>query len=195
MKGFVARALCGACLFSAIGCVSSYFDLVDPCYPTRYEHMARQEVVGATAPQVLNGHLLDQTVWNYHFEPNSDHLTPGGLAKLGQLARRRPAPDPCVYVQTAQDIPYDVSNPDAFTRARIELDQKRADAVQRYLMAYAGGTRAMAFQVRIHDPGEVGLPAIMVNQSVQRNYAGAVGVLPIGAGAGAANVQGGGGAR
>src|SRR5713101_895306 len=119
MKGFIAKTLCGAGLLAgAFGCtwwgVESYSDLVDPCYPHRYNMAARQEVIGAVSPEMSNGHVLDQTVWNSHFEAGSDKLTPGGRIKLDQLARRRPAPDPIVYVQTAQDIAYDPGNADKF---------------------------------------------------------------------------------
>jgi hypothetical protein len=201
MKGFIAKALCSAGLLAgAFGCnwwgIESYSDLVDPCYPQRYNNEARKEVIAAVAPQMANGHVLDQTVWNSNFEAGTDKLTPGGLAKLGELARRRPAPDPVVYVQTAQDVPYDTANPDRFTQARKELDQKRADAVQKYLMAYAG-PRGGSFQVLIHDPSEVGMSALPAGQTIQRSNAGAVGVLPIGSGtttSGGAGAATGGGA-
>src|SRR5262249_23209260 len=105
------------------------------------------------------------------------------------LARRRPAPDPVVYVQTAQDINYDPANADKFTQARKDLDQKRADAVQKYLLAYAG-PRGLSFQVLVHDPGDVGMSAIPAAQSIQRSNAAAVGTLP----SGGASVSGGAGA-
>jgi hypothetical protein len=199
MKGLIAQALCGAGLLAGVGCygIDSYSDLVDPCYPHRYNQTARQEVIAAVTPQMSNGHVLDQTLWNSAFEAGSDKLTAGGFAKLGQLARRRPAPDPVVYVQTAQDIPYDRDAPDKFTQARKELDQKRADAVQKYLLAYAG-PRGLSFQVLVHDPSEVGISAVPAMQTIQRSNAGAVGVLPAGAGAstsGGAGATGGGGSR
>jgi hypothetical protein len=200
MKGFIANALIGAGLVTAaLGCdwwgIESCADLYDPCYPMRYNHMARQEVIGAVSPQMANGHVLDQTVWNSAFELGTDHLTPGGMAKLGELARRRPAPDPVVYVQTAQDINYDPANPDKFTQARKDLDQKRADAVQKYLLAYAG-PRGLSFQVLVHDPGDVGMSAIPAAQSIQRSNAAALGTLPLGGASvsgGAGAVAGGGG--
>ena len=104
MKGLIRKGAaglgCAAALAGTGGCYT-YRDLVDPCYPARYEYMARREVNTALAPQVINGHVLDQTIWNHMFEPNTDKLTPGGVAHLAYLARRRPAPDPTVYVQTA----------------------------------------------------------------------------------------------
>ena len=82
MKGLIINALAGAGLLALIGCCSTcgnYHDLVDPCYPQRYEFMARKEVNEAFIPQVQNGHVLDQTVWNYYFEPGTERLTTGGL--------------------------------------------------------------------------------------------------------------------
>src|SRR3954453_10883192 len=97
MNGFSAKAMTALALATAAaasqGCYG-YRDLVDPCYPQRYSFMARKEVKAALAPQVNNGHVLDQTMWNYHFEPGTDRLTAGGIEHLAYLARRRPAPDP-----------------------------------------------------------------------------------------------------
>ena len=188
MKGFIAKALCGAGLLTgAFGCnwwgIDSYSDLVDPCYPMRYSYAARQETIAAVAPQMSNGHVLDQTIWNSQFESGSDKLTSGGLAKLTQLARRRPAPDAVVYVQTAEDIAYDPANADKFAQTRKDLDQKRADAVQNYLVKYAG-PRGLSFQVLVHDPSEVGISAVPAAISIAKNNSGAVGILPAGAGGG-----------
>src|SRR5579864_9099990 len=110
MKGFILKTLAvvsaGGGLAVSVGC-NGYRDIVDPCYPQRYEFASRTEVATALAPQVFNGHVLDQTIWNYQFEPGTDKLTPGGMEHLAYLARRRPYPDAMIYLQTAQDIPYD----------------------------------------------------------------------------------------
>ena len=73
---------------------------------------ARREVVDAIAPQVQNGHVLDQTVWNYMFAAGTDELNGVGMAKLDYIVRMRPAPDPQIFVQTAQDVFYDPAQPD-----------------------------------------------------------------------------------
>jgi hypothetical protein len=65
-------------------------------------------------PQVHNGRILDQTIWNYHFESGSDKLTPGGMDKLDQLVRRRPEPDPRVFLATARDLIYNADKPDEY---------------------------------------------------------------------------------
>src|SRR5216683_7993511 len=87
MKGLIKRAVLALCGGAACagGCYT-YRDLVDPCYPHRYNHMASEEVHDAFVPQVQNGRVLEQTVWDYHFEPGSDKLTPGGMEHLDQLA-------------------------------------------------------------------------------------------------------------
>src|SRR5689334_16299372 len=103
MKGLIRKALIAACGVAAtigVGCLP--YNCADPCYPQRYNVMARQEVNAAMAPQVQNGHVLDQTVWNYYFEPGTDKLTTGGLERLAYIARRRPCPDTVLYLQTAQ---------------------------------------------------------------------------------------------
>ena len=86
MKGFITRAaglVAGAAAVAGGGCY--YRDVVDPCWPERYNYVARQEVNAAFAPQVQNGHVLDQTVWNYDFEEGTDRLTAGGLERVAYL--------------------------------------------------------------------------------------------------------------
>jgi len=77
-----------------------------------------------------------------------------GVAKLQELTRRRPQPDPNVFLATANDIAYIPDNPDGMTENRRELDQKRVAAIQRYLGAQMAG-RPMQFEVAVHDPYEV----------------------------------------
>src|SRR5437867_1886311 len=99
MKGFITRTVTVLCAGSGLALAGGcwYRDIVDPCYPQRYEFVARQEVGAAFAPQVFNGHVLDQTIWNYQFEGGTDKLTPGGMEHLAYLARRRPFPDGVIY--------------------------------------------------------------------------------------------------
>ncbi|HZT81969.1 MAG TPA: hypothetical protein VFA26_17215, partial [Gemmataceae bacterium] len=178
----------------------------DKCWPERWNSAARHEVENAVAPQMHNGHVLDQTVWNWQFEPGTDKLTPAGMDHLACIARRRPYPDPKVYVQVAQDVPYDPAKPEDFTQARQELNLHRKIAVEKFLLACTGGKGA--FLVDFHDPGERGMFAVPMGISVQRNFMAFQGFLPgggmgaggmaggagVGAGAGAANVSGGAGA-
>jgi hypothetical protein len=190
MNGFIAKALaglCGAGALGAAGCYGlSYRDWVDPCYPERYEYAARQETNGVMAPQIQNGHVLDQTVWNGDFEAGSDRLTPGGLEHLKYLARRRPHPDPIIWVQAAQDVGYDPAAAEQYTRKRFELTSSRVQAVQNFLTAYAAGSGA-EFQVRVHDPAEAGQSAVGIGRAVQLMHASYQGTLPATGGAGASN--------
>ena len=139
---------------AASGCMS-YRDLVDPCWPERYNHTARREVVDAFAPQVQNGQVLDQTVWNYMFVAGTDELNGYGKYKLDYLIRRRPAPDPNIFVQTAHDVVYSPQQPERVGEIRRQLDLKRVATIRQYLTAQMVG-RPMAFDIAIHDPFEVG---------------------------------------
>jgi hypothetical protein len=191
MNGFMKAVVmvCGAGLgASLVGC-AHYSDWVDPCWPARYNYMARQEIKAAMSPQVENGHILDQTIWNYHFETGTAKLTPGGLEHLAFLARRRPAPDPVIYLQTAQDVPYDPAVPEKLTDTRSRLDSERILAIQRYLRAETEG-RGLMFQVVVHDPPEIDIAAAPIAVSVLKMNAASQGTLggggAIGAGAAAA---------
>jgi len=178
MNGFRTKKMlaAGLCLglTAAGGCTCD--DLYDPCWPQRYAAMSRHEVQAACAPAISNGHILDQTVWNYDFEVGTDVLTAGGRAHLDYLARRRPAPDPIVYLQTAFDVPYDPAAPDKFVATRGNLDSQRMLAVQKYLSAIAG-PRAVPFKVEIHDPPVAGMPAVQMNVGMQQLDLSSQGVL------------------
>lgn len=195
MKGLILRGLalvgCTVVLASASGCLHPR-NLWDPCWPQRYNFLARQEVLEGLGEQVHNGHVLDQTVWNWHFEPGTDKLTLGAQEHLKYLARRRPCPDQHVFLQTAQDVTYDPAVPEKFAMDRSELNAKRTAAVQKFLTTYTAGC-PVAFDVVVHDPADVGMQTIPMGLAVQRMYAGSQGVLPSSGGAGAGNVSGGSG--
>lgn len=178
MNGFIAKTVTGlglAGLALATGCYG-YRDLVDPCYPERYDFAARQEVKASFAPQVQNGHILDQTMWNYHFDAGTAALTPGGMEHLAYLARRRPCPDPTIYLEVAQDITYDPANFATFVEARNVLDTKRIQAVQDYLTAQTAG-RGLSFNVVRHDPDDVSISGVEVGTSVRQLQTSAQGIL------------------
>jgi hypothetical protein len=196
MKGLIAKAVAAACgtgLLALAGCCSTdcgYDDLVDPCYPQRYEAMARHELNEAMAPQMINGHVLEQGVYDEHFEAGTDKLTPGGQEHLKYLARRRPHADPVIYLQAAQDVEYDPAKPDAYVRGRAELTGKRAQAVQKFLTAYTAAA-PQEFRVMVHDAPTPGQSAVGVARSVvimHNSYQGALGP------SGAAGASGGAGA-
>jgi hypothetical protein len=162
----IGQVLCWTCaLGGMLGCYQ-YNEVIDPCWPQRYNYMAKRELKVAIAPQVNNGKVLDQTLWNYHFEAGTDRLTAGGLEHLAYIVRRRPCPDTCLFLQTAQDISYDPSSPDKLAETRQELDLKRMQAIQKFLAAQTNGQ--YVFNIQIHDPAEVGLNAVAVQSSVQQ---------------------------
>src|SRR5262249_6875237 len=119
MARYLTKLVAGAVLAGgaawAAGCHADgehgEFHHGDPCWPDRYANESRAAVVATFQPQVENGQVLDQTVWNMHFEFGSDKLNGAGMDKLDQLSRRRPSPDQRVFIQTARDIVYDAEKP------------------------------------------------------------------------------------
>jgi hypothetical protein len=164
--------------------------LYDRCYPQRYNYLAENEVNRAFAPQVLNGHVLDQTVWNHYFEPCTDRLTAGGCQELLYLSRRRPQPDTTIYLATATDLPYDPNCPDQYCKSKQELDAKRAVAVQKFLVGANCG-RPVDFHICVHDPHDVTISTIPASSSVVQMYARFRGGLVTGGAGGAAGGAGG----
>lgn len=193
MKGFINKmvAVLGfvGTLASMGGC-EHYRDIVDPCYPERYWYQSRQNVHAAFAPQVKNGHVLDQTVWNYHFEDGTDKLTTGGQERLKYVARRRPMPDPMIFVQTAQDLTYNPDKPEEYTAKRNDLDARRVASVKKFLAAAGGGVAP--FEVLVHNPPEVGMAGVQADPSLRLMYSTPRATLPGGQGGGGGGGGGGG---
>ncbi len=172
MNGFITRTFGLACLATGLATLAGctlYNNFVDPCYPQRYEWEARQPVYEAFGAQAANGHVLDQTVWSFQFEPGTDKLTLGGAEHLKYLARRRPQPDPKIWLQTASDLAYDPAAPEKFVTAREELNQKRVQAIYKYLQATTAG-RPVAFEVAIHDPALPSIGGPPAALMIQRHY-------------------------
>src|SRR5436190_10542527 len=82
----------GACNGGAGNGATCNGQLYDRCYPQRYNNLSARAVNRTFAPQVQNGHVLDQTVWKHFFEVGTDKLTPGRQDQRAYVARRRPAP-------------------------------------------------------------------------------------------------------
>jgi hypothetical protein len=167
MKGFIPRTMLGLSLslVSLAGC-TCYREIVDPCWPQRYNALERQSVNDALNAQANNGHILDQTIWNYHFEhlatgAPTAQLNPAGIEHLKLISRRRPAPDTHIFLATAQDIPGLAQQaPDKALAERKALDDRRIEAIRRYLAIQAG--TAIAYNIEIHDPDEVGMAALQM---------------------------------
>lgn len=194
MKGIIGKLAavlgCSTALAAMGGC-HHYRDLVDPCYPERYWHESQQNVHEGIAPQVRNGRVLDQTMWNYHFEQGSDRLTKGGQNHLAYLARRRPTPDPMVFLQTAQDIDYSAEKPAEFAEKRSMLDALRKTAIENYWMAVSAGGLAQKPEVMVHNPPEPGMSGIQASTALQQMNTTSRATLP---GTGGTSGAGGGGA-
>src|SRR5262245_38956771 len=178
MTSLTRHALAGMVLAGAIGSSGCWTvgKCADPCWPERYNYKARTEIIAAFAPQVQNGHILDQTLYNTAFVVGTDELTNIGRDQLDTLVRRRPHPDPRVFLATARDIPYDPANPATFVETRRNLDNARAASIQRYLGAQTAG-RPMQFEVVVHDPMPVGDHADPANKSIrlwQQSFTGSL---------------------
>ena len=162
---------------------------VDPCYPERYQHAARQAVIAPFAQQVHNGHVLNQTIWNYYFEAGSDKLTPAGMEKLDSLARVRPAPDPKLYIQASMDVGLTDANADKITDLRADLDAKRAQAIQKYLSTVPA-IAPVAYEVYVYNALPPGIDANAASGAYRASLLGYRGGITGAAGIGALSTGG-----
>jgi hypothetical protein len=168
MNGFIPRTLLGLSLsLTALAGCACYREIVDPCWPERYNAMARMSVNEANNAQAYNGHVLDQTIWNWYFEHDpktgapTDRLNPAGIEHLKYITRHRPHADCHVYLATAQDLPgLATLPPEVVLEARADLNSRRIAAVQRFLIAQTNGQSG--YTIEIHDPAEVGLAAMEI---------------------------------
>jgi hypothetical protein len=172
MNGFIKKTVASLCLGGSLatlaGCLK-YKELVDPCYPERYSSQSREAVHDFKDVQAAQGHKLDQTVWHYHFETETDlktgepvptaKLHPLGIQHLDYLARRRPHPDPKVYLQTS---------------GIDKLDWERQDVVLKYLnkkVAFIQPGFVFETPERI-DPASIGLAAAPIGTVINQMYSG-----------------------
>ncbi len=124
-------------------------------WPQRNSYLARESVLHPFEVQMNNATVLNGVLNNLDFESGSDKLNGVGRDKLDRHARKMPAPDGKVYLQTAADVPFDAAAPEKAVQVRTDLDQKRAQAVLSYLNTRPN-TRGVAFEVvaiDIADPG------------------------------------------
>ena len=158
MNGFIREVALGGVLVALAGC-AEYRELVDPCWPQRYNYEARHSVHEAFNAQAANGHALDQTIWNQHFEPGTDKLTKVGEEHLKYIARRRPAPDAHVMVQVAYDAK---GNAKALNDRRVEVVQDFLSQLAVHEHCLPNGCCAqhvpVMFEVTLCDAAEPGLP-------------------------------------
>jgi hypothetical protein len=201
------HAACAAAILTSglgsIGCVHTggtrddghgplgdcYRNAVDPCYPERYLHAARQATVYPFAQQVYNGHVLNQTIWNYYFEAGSDKLTPAGIEKLESIVRTRPGPDPRLYIQTARDIPA-TADPAKVPDVRADLDTRRAATLQRFLAAQPAFGPVPPYEIFVHDAPVPGINSEMAGNAYRSSIRGYRGAITGAAGIGALGTGG-----
>src|SRR5207237_4098769 len=98
--------------------------------------------------------------------PGTARLTVAARAQRDTRVRRRPFPDPRIFLATARDFSYDAGNPEAYDRVRRDLDNRRSVAVQKYLSAQTAG-RPTAFEIVLHDPVPTYEAADPVNRSIR----------------------------
>jgi hypothetical protein len=142
-------------LVSVTGCYGTFHEIVDPCYPERYNCKAREEVNDLRNAQVQNGLILEQTLFVHHFNPASETLNAGGVALLQRLANRRPAPENVFFIQTAQNnYDLDYKKPEEYASKRNELNDKRKVEVEKFLKMERPDVN---FTVVVSNPARVGL--------------------------------------
>jgi len=121
-------------LMSVTGCYGTFHEVVDPCYPERYNCKAREEVGALRDLQEQNGTAIEQTLYVHYFKPGAAELNDAGVAFLERVSHRRPAPETTIYVQTAQNT-YDLDyrQADQLATRRNDLDNARKAQVEAFL--------------------------------------------------------------
>ncbi|HMO34795.1 MAG TPA: hypothetical protein PKA06_02010 [Gemmatales bacterium] len=148
-----AGALLGVMSFT--GCYGTFHEVVDPCYPERYNCKARESVHEALQMQVQNGLAYEQTLYVHHFNPSESTLNAGGVAHLTRLANRRPAAVTTIFLQTAQNsYDLDYKKPEEYASKRRELDEKRKAEVENFLK---NERPDLTFTVYISNPAKLGM--------------------------------------
>jgi hypothetical protein len=92
----------------------------DHCWPSQYSRESMRRVQDPLRQQMINGNILETTIWDHYFEKEEGQeavLNSAGQARLQYLARKRPYVIPTLQLQTS------------FNQ---ELDEKRIAAVKEY---------------------------------------------------------------
>lgn len=96
----------------------------DHCWPEQYSRESARRVQAPFQQQMINGNILETTLWDHYFEKEEGQeavLSTAGQARLQYLARKRPYVIPTLQMQTS------------FNQ---ELDQKRVQAVKDYTSSF-----------------------------------------------------------
>lgn len=183
MKGLIKRTAAGLALSAGLcslsGCVL-YRQVVDPCYPERYNYQARMSVRDTFNAQAQRGHLLDQTIWSHHFEkdPNTNEdrvlrdgktkeeivvLTAGAKEHLKYIAFRQPVADPVIMLQR---------DPNS------EVNFRRKVAIENYLAVLTPGRPFTVEEWDVRELNPVVLPPRYVDEKGNANPGAVNLVLP-----------------
>jgi hypothetical protein len=158
-----AGALMG--VLSLSGCYGTFHEIVDPCYPERYNCKAREAINDLRQAQINNGLIYEQTLYVHHFNPASETLNAGGIAQLQRLANRRPAPETVIYLQTAQNsYDLDYKKPEEYASKRDELNAKRKQEIEKFLKMERPD---VAFNVVVSNPAKLGISGAEGNASIR----------------------------
>jgi hypothetical protein len=177
MNGFITKLVSGTCLsaglISLVGC-THYRDIVDPCWPQRYNSIAQHNTRDMLNAQSDKGHVLDQTVWNWHFEADpktgapTDRLNGAGIETLKLISRHMPSPDYLVYLQNAQDVPFVAGiAPDILVGQRSQLNERRIQAIQTFLTTQSAAHGGGAYHIAVHDFAPTGNPAYWTDKALE----------------------------
>lgn len=184
MKGFIKKTMKGLALSAGLcslgGCVL-YRQLVDPCYPERYNYQARLAVRDTFNVQANRGHMLDQTIWGHHFEKDPANsaedflvrdpktkeervaLTSGAKEHLKYLAFRQPIPDPVILLQ---------HDPNG------EVNFRRKLAIENYLTTIMPGRPFVIEEWDVREISPVVLPPRYVDEKGKPDPASVNLILP-----------------
>jgi hypothetical protein len=168
--GGVALAVC--CLGRADGLPSYHYVHQ---WPQPYAGQAQGQVAAAVALQAHNGHVLEQTFWNYYFKEGSADLRPAGRALLDRLVRREGEPVLGLYLQTARDVELSADHPGQYGRDQAALNAKRLQVISAYLAA----TRPdVVFTLNVHDAAPTRMAALEADGPVRELRVTAKGIIP-----------------
>lgn len=154
-------------VLSVTGCYGTFHEVVDPCYPERYNCKAREEVRAFREMQEANGTAIEQTLYVHYFEPGKASLNDGGIAFLERVSHRRPAPETTIWIQSAQNT-YDLDftkEAGTIAQKRTDLDNARKALVEQFLKV---ARPDVAFNVVTGaNPGREGINALEIATGVR----------------------------
>src|SRR5262245_8450230 len=114
---------------TAAGQNPKFYKLHNCYWPQPYIEATRMAVREPFVIQAQNGLMLEQTIWNYHFEYGTDRLHPSCVAFLDRMSRRPAEPVLQLFLQTARDIRFFAERPKDYKKDQADLNTRRIKAV------------------------------------------------------------------